>query len=308
MATADDTLRQRFVKLFTTENSRIAITIGPGLVWLIGLLLAPLIFLVAVSFTTTSASYQIIWEPTLASYTDLLIREDMAFWETPFFRSVILSYYIGAMTTVMTIIAAFPVAYVLARLDGRKFRILIYFVLLPFFTVYIVRAYSWFLMFGRSGIINASLMRLGLTQEPVEFFGYGVPAIIVALTHSFFPYMLLTLYASLDGLDFSLIEAARDLGAGRIGVVRDVIIPLTLPGLISGAVFVFVPAIGAFLTPVLLGQGKVLMVGQLIANRVQNLYAIGYGSAAAMFLMVSIIIAFAVAFRYVRISEIGESS
>jgi len=307
MATADKTCRERFIRIFTSEKSRLAITIGPGLVWLLLLIFAPLVFLVAASFTTTSESYDIIWTPTLASYANLLTREGMPFWETPFFRSLLLSYIIGGMTTILTVITAFPVAYVLSRLDGRKFRILIYFILLPFFTVYIVRAYSWYLVFGPSGIINQALLTIGIIQEPLDALRYGTSAIIIGLTHSFFPYMLLTLYASLDGLDFSLIEASRDLGASRIGAMRDVIIPLTLPGLISGAVFVFVPSIGAFLTPELLGQGKVMMIGQLISRRVQSLYAIGYGSAAAMFLMISIVAAFAIAFRYIRIAEIGES-
>ncbi|WP_241991849.1 ABC transporter permease, partial [Halorubrum sp. SS7] len=177
--------------------------------------------------------------------------------------------------------------------------------LLPFFTMYLVRAYSWVLMFGPGGVINSTLMNWGLIDAPLAIFNYGIPAIIVGLTHAYFPYMLLTLYASLDGLDFSIIEAARDLGASRVEVFRDHVIPLTLPGIIGGSLFVFVPSVGAFITPTFLGQGKIQMIGMLIENRVAGTYSIGYASAASMFVLVSIIGAMVLAFRYVSIEELG---
>lgn len=303
--TPDQTIRQRLLGRFTSSDARLAITIGPGVAWLSFLLLTPLLFLVAVSFTITGESYQIIWEPTLVNYIDLLTRGDMALWETPFFRSMVLSYFVGAATTVTTLLATFPVAYLLARKSGRFFKIFIYLVLLPFFTVYIVRAYSWFILLGENGVLNQIVRVTGLVDGSIGLFNFGTTAIIIGLTHAYFPYMLLTLYASLDGIDFSLIEAARDLGATRVETLRDVIVPLVMPGIISGTVFVFVPAIGAFLTPEILGQGKVLMIGQLITNRVNSMYAVGYGSAAAMFIIVSIVVAFALAFRYVSIEDLG---
>ncbi|KPN29366.1 spermidine/putrescine ABC transporter membrane protein [Halolamina pelagica] len=171
--------------------------------------------------------------------------------------------------------------------------------------MYLVRAYSWLLMFGPNGVLNATLLQLGVISEPLAMFNFGVPAIIVGLTHAYFPYMLLSLYASLDGIDFSLVEAARDLGASRPAVLKDIILPLALPGIISGSLFVFVPALGAFITPRFLGQGKVLMIGQLIEERINSLYAIGYGSAGSMFIVVTIVVAFALAFRYVDVDELG---
>jgi spermidine/putrescine transport system permease protein len=298
------TARRRFVSLFRSRASKLGITSGPGLIWLLLLLLAPLTFMVTVSFMNVNEAYQIVWEPTLENYAQLFGGSG-PFWQTAFFDALVLSYGIAVVTTVLCLVMAFPLAYLLARRGGRTFKIIIFLVLLPFFTMYLVRAYSWFLMFGPGGVINSTLMKIGLISGPSSWFSFGVPAIIVGLTHAYFPYMLLSLYASLDGLDFSLVEASRDLGAGRIGALRDVILPLTLPGIISGSLFVFVPSLGAFITPRFLGQGKVLMIGQLIESRITNLYAIGYGSAAAMFIVVSIVIAFALAFRYVSIEELG---
>ena len=292
--------------LFSSPLSRLGITVGPSLVWLLLLLLAPLTFMVTVSFLPVDPlTYQIIWDqPTVENYTGLFSGTG-SFWETSFFQSLMLSYFIAAVTTVLCLVMAFPLAYFLARRGDRTFKIVIFLVLLPFFTMYLVRAYSWLLMFGPSGAINDTLVRLGVIDAPMEAFNFGVPAIIVGLTHAYFPYMLLSLYASLDGLDFSLVEAARDLGASRVAAFRDVIIPLVLPGIISGSLFVFVPSLGAFITPRFLGQGKVLMIGQLIEERITSMYAIDYGSAASMFIVLSVVIAFALAFRYVTIEELG---
>lgn len=301
---AETSRRQRLLQALTSDRRRLGVSLGPSVVWLLLLLLAPLTFMVTVSFMRVNEAYQIVWEPTLDNYAQLA-GDGPAFWNTPFFQSLILSYEIALVTTVLCLVLAFPLAYLLARRGGRTFKVVIFLVLLPFFTMYLVRAYSWFLMFGPHGVINATLLRVGLTSEPLSMFNFGKLAIIVGLTHAYFPYMLLSLYASLDGIDFSLVEAARDLGASRTGTLRDVIVPLTLPGIISGSLFVFVPSVGAFVTPRFLGQGKVLMIGQLIESRISSLFAIDYGSAASMFIVVSIVVAFALAFRYVSIEELG---
>lgn len=296
--------RAEIIAWFDSRRRSLGITAGPALVWLILLLLAPLTFMVSVSFVSVDQSYQIVWEPTLANYEALFAGGGPLF-QRAFVQSLVLSYAIAAVTTIICLVLAFPLAYLLARKGGRTFKVVIFLVLLPFFTMYLVRAYSWYLMFGPSGVINSTLLRFGIVNHPQGVFSYGVSAIIVGLTHAYFPYMLLSLYASLDGLDYSLVEASRDLGASRTETLRDIILPLTLPGIISGSLFVFVPSLGAFVTPRFLGQGKVLMIGQLIKNRIGSLYAVGYGSAASMFIVVSIVIAFAVAFRYVSIEDLG---
>lgn len=301
---AETSRRERLLGAVSTDDRRLGVSLGPSIVWLFLLLLAPLTFMVTVSFMQVNEAYQIVWDPTLGNYTQLF-GDGPRFWTTPFFKSLILSYKIASVTTVLCLALAFPLAYLLARRDGRTFKVVIFLVLLPFFTMYLVRAYSWYLMFGPHGVINATLMRVGLTSKPLSAFNLGELAIVVGLTHAYFPYMLLSLYASLDGIDFSLVEAARDLGASRTETLKDVIVPLTLPGIISGSLFVFVPSAGAFVTPHFLGGGKVQMVGQLIETRISTLFAIDYGSAASMFIVVSIVAAFALAFRYVSIEELG---
>lgn len=302
---ATSSVRKRLLASLSSERARRAVTVGPPLIWLLSLLLVPTAFLVAVSFAGVSESYQILWEFSIENYVDLFDVEGLAVWETPFVRAYAISLFVAAVTTVLTLVLAMPVAYFLSRRSGRVFQLTFYFVLLPFFTVYLVRAYSWYLLFGGSGAINASLTALGLIDEPIEAFGYGLVPIIVALTHAFFPYMLFTLYASFDGLDFSLVEAARDLGASRTETFRDVVLPLVTPGIVGGCVFVFVPALGAFVTPQLLGQSKIQMIGQLMGTRINSLYAIGYGSAVSLFVVLPVLLVFAAGVRYSAFGAAG---
>ncbi len=308
----DRSPRARLVRVLGRRRNALAVTVGPAAVWIALLLVAPLAFMTAVSFVSRDpVTYQIVWEPTLDNYLDLFAGGTteyalgpVGFQATAFEEAVLLSYLIAGVVTALCLVLAFPLAYVLARLDDRAFKIVIYLVLLPFFTMYLVRAYSWRLMFGQSGIINDLLGVVGL--GPFGVFEFGVPAIVVGLIHAYYPYMLMTLYASLDGLDHSLIEAARDLGASRVEVVRDHVVPLTLPGIVGGSVFVFVPSVGAFITPQILGQGKVQMIGILIENR-----AIGEAtnpataSAASMVVVVTIVAALVLVFRYVSLDELG---
>jgi spermidine/putrescine transport system permease protein len=304
--------RATAVGLFSSRRAGLGVTALPGVTWIALLLLAPLAFMTAVSFVTRDPlTYQIVWEPSLDNYRDLFVGGTnefslgpVGFRATAFEKALLLSYAIAAVSTALCLVLAFPLAYVMTRLDDRTFRTVIYLVLLPFFTMYLVRAYSWRLMFGQSGVLNQVAGVLGV--GPVGLFGYGVPAIVVGLTHAYFPYMLITLYASLDGLDFSLVEAARDLGASRVDVVRDHVIPLTMPGIIGGSLFVFVPSVGAFITPRILGLGKVQMIGVLIERR-----AIGAASnapaagAASAVVVLTIVAALLVVFRYVDLDELG---
>ncbi|WP_254766072.1 ABC transporter permease [Salinilacihabitans rarus] len=301
----DETTRATVVRVLSSPGGRLGVTVGPGGTWIVLLLLAPLTFMVVVSFLEVSSqTYQILAEPTLDNYRALFAGQG-PIWQTPFFKALWLSYAIATVSTLLCLVLAFPLAYLLARRGGRVFKVVIFLVLLPFFTMYLVRAYSWVLMFGPGGVINSTLLTIGLVDEPLELFNYGILATVVGLTHAYFPYMLLTLYASLDGLDFSLVEAARDLGASRVEVVRDHIVPLTAPGIVGGSLFVFVPSVGAFITPRFLAQGKLQMIGILIENRVNGTYSIGYASAASMFVLVSIVAAMVLAFRYVSIEDLG---
>lgn len=296
----------RFLNRISNQRSRLAITIGPALVWLSLFVLLPLAFLIVVSFTTTNEQFEIVWEPTLTNFRTLLFRDGYSIWGTPFAQALRFSYWIALLTTILSLVAAFPVAYLLARRSGRFVRVIFFFLLVPFFSIYIVRIYAWFMIFGNGGAANSLLLKIGIISNPTGIFDFGIVPTLVSLTHAFIPYMLLTLYANLDGIDFTLIDAARDLGAGSLGAFRDVILPLTTSGILAGSVFVFIPSLGAFVAPEILGQGKFLMFGQMIVNRIHYQYNIGYGSAVAIFVAIAVLVTFILIYRYSGLEEFVE--
>ncbi|MCF2166138.1 ABC transporter permease [Halobacterium salinarum] len=287
-------------RLVGSPRARLAALLAPSGGLLVALLFAPLSFMIAVSFARVSDASRIIWHPTAANYTALV--DATPFWSTPFVTSLLLSVGIAAATTVVCLVAAYPVAYALARRDRGR-RVVFFLVLLPFFTMYLVRVYSWYLLFGDGGVLNDIATVLGV--GPVDAFGFGVPAIVVGLAHAQFPYMLLTLYAGIEAVDFDVLEAARDLGASRRAVFRDVLLPLTLPNVVAGSLFVFVPAFGSFVAPRFLSGSTVLLVGQLIAGRIDS-FNIASASAAATVVVVLIAAAFGVAARYTDASAGGD--
>lgn len=295
----DRETREWFLSRLRSDDRKLAVTTGPSLLWLLLFLLAPVALMTALSFASVdSTTFQVVWEPSVQSYREL-------FEGGTFTSVVLLSFKIAVVTTIVTIAIAFPVAYALVTRLERSFGLVIFLVLLPFFTMYIVRAYSWLLLFGDGGILNSVFRRAGLIAQTTNMFGYGEAAVVVGLVHAYFPYMLLSLYASLDGVDFTLVEAARDLGASRAETFVDVIFPLVLPGMIAGSLFVFVPSLGAFITPRFLGQGKILMLGMYIEQRVGALYQVDYASAASMIIVLTILILFALSFRYIDVEDLG---
>ena len=286
------------------ERMKLALMAGPGVSWLLTLILAPTAFLVMVSFAEVNSSYDVVWSFSVSNYRELFVGESGLF-KTPFIDSFLLSLGIAAATTVATVVLAYPVAYLLTRLSGRKFKLVLFAVLVPFFTIFIVRIYSWLSLFGSQGLINSALVATPLVSEPIGIFEYGLAAVVISLTHAFFPYMLLTLYSSLEGIDYGAIEASRDLGATRLEIAKDVVIPLSAQGLITGCVFVFVPALGTFITPQFLARGKFTMIAEVLTARINELYAINYGAAGSLFLIIPTIIAFAIVMRTTTLEAMG---
>ena len=286
------------------ERAKLALMVGPGVGWLLTLILIPTAFLVMVSFAEVNQSYDVVWSFSVSNYRELFVGES-GWFTTPFVDSFFLSLRIAGATTFLTVVLAYPVAYLLTRLSGRRFKIVLFAVLVPFFTIFIVRIYSWLSLFGSQGLINSALLATPLISEPLGVFEYGVLAVIISLTHAFFPYMLLTLYSSLEGIDYGVIEASRDLGATRLEIAKDIVIPLSAQGLITGCVFVFVPALGTFITPQFLARGKFTMIAEVLTSRINELYAINYGAAGSLFLIIPTIIAFAIVMRTTSLEAMG---
>jgi spermidine/putrescine transport system permease protein len=187
---------------------------------------------------------------------------------------------IGAAVTALCILLGYPFAYFLTRCPPRWRTVLLFLVIVPFWTSYVIRTYAWKTILGRKGVLNFVLMGLGLVDEPVELFLYNWFAVILVAFHLYIPFATLTLYASLEKLDRSLLEAARDLGASPVRAFLHVTLPLTVPGIMASILFVFIPVLGMYVTPTLVGGTDGTMIANLIVNQFE-IFRLGLGAALA---------------------------
>ena len=168
--------------------------------------------------------------------------------------------------------------------------------MIPFWTNFLVRTYAWILILRDTGLINQALMSLGLISEPLPLFGTDL-AIIIGLVYGWFPDMVLPCYAAIERLDHSLVEAAQDLYANEVRSFARVIFPLTLPGVIAGSMLVFIPSLGAYVTPDLLGGAKSVMIGNVIQSQFLTVRDYPFGSAFSFVLMAVMLLATLIYFR-----------
>jgi spermidine/putrescine transport system permease protein len=254
--------------------------LAPAVVWLALFLVAPLVIAIIVSLATRGPYGKTIYELSLDNYRKafdpLYLR---AYWRT---------IWIAAATTLLCAAISFPVAYYLAlRAPERWKRILLVLTVLPFWTSFLIRTYSWILLLRSEGVINSALMSAGLIQEPLKLL-YSDFAVLVGQVYGELPFMILPIYVALDRLDQTLLEAAQDLGANRFWTLVKVTLPLSRAGLIAGTVLVFIPSLGAFITPDLLGGAKSVMVGNLIQNQFSQLNQ-PFGSALSLILTAAVL-------------------
>lgn len=175
---------------------------------------------------------------------------------------------VALIVTVLVLLIGYPVAYALTRAQGLAFTLIICAIILPYFTSVIVRTYSWMVLLGRNGLINQMLMKAGVTTGPLDLM-YNRLGVVVAMTYVLLPYMVLTLYSAMKGIDPALMRAARGMGANGFTVFRRVFFPLSAHGVIAGSLMVFILAIGFFITPALMGGPGDVMIAQLIEREVE---------------------------------------
>jgi spermidine/putrescine transport system permease protein len=202
----------------------------------------------------------------------------------PLYGAILLrSVAIAAAATALCVLLGVPLALFIAR-AGRHKNLCLQLVILPLWTSLLVRTYAWQFLLRDTGLINTVLGGLGVIREPLPLL-YNQGAVLVGLVYGYLPFMVLPVYAALERIDPSLIEAAADLGARPASVFWRVIVPLAAPGIAAGAVLVFIPCLGAYLTPDLLGGGKTVMAGNLIQNQFTTARDWPFGSAIALGLM-----------------------
>jgi spermidine/putrescine transport system permease protein len=253
---------------------------APAVIWLLVFAIGPIIFLICLSLWT-STPFGIGEDWSLSNYQTVVSE--------PLYILVLLkTLRIAIISTLGTLIISYPLALFLSRLREPAKSIAVVLVFLPFWSSYIVRAFVWLPILGRSGALNEIFMKIGLINEPIDWFLYNEGSVYLGLIYVYTLFMTLPIYLSLDKLDRSYIEAASDLGATPFQVFRRVILPLSSPGIWSGCLMVFLLSCGAFVTPQLLGGASSIMFGNVIAS--QFLYANNWPLGAALSLMLILVV------------------
>ena len=269
-----------------TQKTRFLII--PAIVWLFILIIAPLLLVVLVSLATRGPYGKTIYVFTVDNFTRAF---DVLYLRT-YWRTV----WIATATTAICALLSYPVAYYLAlRAPQRWRRSLLVLTVIPFWTSFLIRTYAWMLLLRSEGVINSMLMSSGLISAPLRLL-YSDVAVLVGQVYGELPFMILPIYVALDRLDVRLLEAARDLGANRFWTFVKVTLPLSRPGLLAGIVLVFIPSLGAFITPDLLGGAKSLMIGNLIQNQFAQLNQ-PFGSALSLILTAAVMLLLAIALK-----------
>lgn len=261
----------------------------PGAIWLLIFFILPLLIVLLYSFFTRGPYGNVIYEFTGANYVRLA---------DPVYRAIFTnSLWMAIGTTLISLLVGYPLAYFIAKQAPRWRNVLLLLVIIPFWTNFLVRTYAIMVLFRTEGVVNIVLQRLGLITEPLAIM-FTPFAVIFGLVYGYLPFMVLPLYASLEKFDFSLIEAAQDLGADKVRSFLRILLPLTMPGIVAGSILVFIPAIGAFITPDLLGGAKTMMIGNLTQQQFLKARNWPFGSATSIVLMIIVALATIIYFRY----------
>ena len=208
----------------------------------------------------------------------------------PIYLQILLrSLAFAALTVVLTLLLCYPVAFWVSRLSERWRLVFLFLITLPFFSSLIVRLYAWLLILKPTGLLNTVLLWTGLIREPLEIL-YTPAAVVLGMVYVMVPFMFLPLYAAVDNLDRAQVEASQDLGANRVQTFFKVILPQTLPGIVGGAVIVFIPSVGNFVVPDILGGAKGLMIGNLVEQQFLSARNWPFGSALSMIIMAVVLV------------------
>jgi spermidine/putrescine transport system permease protein len=267
-----------WARLSRSESVRGFALVSPTFLYALLLLVAPILVIVAFSFWTQSY-LDIDRTPTLANYREA--------WTEPLYRVLMLrSLAVSATVTLITVLLAYPMAYYLSfHVTSRK-AFWLFLITIPFWTSYLLRVFAWKIILGYNGAINSSLMELGIIAAPMEFLLYNVNSVVITLAHAWAPFAILPIFVSLEKIDRSLLEAATDLGDGPIRRFLRITLPLSLPGVIAAALIVFIPTVGDYVTPRLVGGKDGLMIANMIQVQFGQANNWPLGAALAVSMMV----------------------
>ena len=248
----------------------------PGLIWISLFLLIPCVIVFTYSFFERGVYGGIEYSFNLDNYARSF--------KWTYFKILLTSGQIAFLAAFISVVIGFPAAYCITKANPKYQILLLFFMMLPFWSNYLIRTYSWMVLLNNQGLINNLLIYVGLIDEPIRLL-YTKFSVIVGLIYNYLPFVILSIFASLSSMNKEIIEASEDLGGSFFDNLFRVIIPLSLPGILAGFIFVFVLSIGNFITPDLLGGGKFLMIGNLIYDQFLSARDWPFGASLSLILV-----------------------
>ena len=237
----------------------------------------PLIYMVVLSFQQRAEVWGVVHTFTLENYKNIL---------TPvYLQTFAESFKLALTSTALITLIGYPFGYFMAKLSAAWKKRLMLLIMIPFWTNSLIRLYGWIIIFRANGTLDKALMGLGLTDSPLKLL-YTYPAVVVGMVYALLQFMILAVYSSAEKMDWSLVEAARDLGASPLRAFCTVTLKLTLPGLLSGIILTFIPSMGLFFIADILGGNKVVLVGSLIQDQLMKAHNQPFAAALSLVLMV----------------------
>ena len=253
------------------------LTVLPLYFFTLCFVLGPLLYMIALSFATRGDGSSVVWNFTLDNYRKI--------GEPVYLQSFVQSFQLAFTSTGLIILLGYPFGYYMAKLSPKWKKRMMLLIMVPFWTSSLIRMYGWIIILQAKGVLNGILMKLGILEEPLKIL-YSYPAVVIGMIYALLPFLVLAVYSSAEKMDWSLLEAARDLGANGIQAFFTVTFKLTLPGLLTGIILTFIPSIGLFFIADILGGNKIVLVGSVIQDQLTRGSNWPFAAALAVVLMV----------------------
>ena len=253
------------------------LTVLPLYLFTLCFVLGPLLYMIALSFATRGDGSSVVWNFTLDNYRKI--------GEPVYLQSFVQSFQLAFTSTGLIILLGYPFGYYMAKLSPKWKKRMMLLIMVPFWISSLIRMYGWIIILQAKGVLNRILMKLGILEEPLKIL-YSYPAVVIGMIYALLPFLVLAVYSSAEKMDWSLLEAARDLGANGIQAFFTVTFKLTLPGLLTGIILTFIPSMGLFFIADILGGNKIVLVGSVIQDQLTRGSNWPFAAALAVVLMV----------------------
>ena len=258
------------------KKSGLFLTVLPLYLFTLCCVVGPLLYMVALSFATNGSGSSTIWSFTLENYKKIA--------EPVYLKSFVQSFQLAITSTLLIVLMGYPFGYFMAKLSAKRKKRMMLLIMIPFWTSSLIRMYGWILILQAKGVLNGFLMKLGIIEEPLKIL-YSYPAVVIGMVYALLPFMVLAVYSSVEKMDWSYVEAARDLGANAVKAFFTVTFKLTLPGLLTGVILTFIPSMGLFFIADILGGNKIVLVGSVIQDQLTRGSNWPFAAALAVVLM-----------------------